>query len=112
MSMPQATEAPGGGAMQIVSTLSALQPGTAYWVPAVVAPTRDWAGAPGCRRGARFLIDATSFRPGHESFPAFRARADCLRWIMAHRLAIAEQAPAAAVTAARLDAWILGMDSV
>lgn len=98
--------------MQIISNLATLVPGTAYWVPAVVAPMRDWAGAPGCRRGARFLIDPMTLRPGHERFPAFESRSECLRWIMANRLEIAEQAPAATIIAARLDAWILGMDGV
>jgi hypothetical protein len=37
-----------------VDTLDAAR---TWWVPAVRAPRRDWAGAPGCRRGARFLID-------------------------------------------------------
>lgn len=96
--------------MQIVFDLAVLNPGTAYWVAAVAAPVRNWAGAPGCRRGARFLIDA-SFHPSHERFPAFESRAECLRWIMAHRLAISGHAPDAAITAARLDAWMLGLDA-
>lgn len=98
--------------MQIVSTLATLRPGTAYWVPAVAAPVRDWPGSPGCRRGARFLIEAETFRPGHAGFPAFDSRAECLRWIMAHRRAIAERAPGVPITAARLDAWMLGLESV
>lgn len=98
--------------MQIISDLAALRPGTAYWVPAVTAPVRDWIGAPGCRRGARFLVDATTLRPAHGHFPAFESRAECLRWIMEHRLAIYGQAPAATITAAPLDAWILGTDAI
>ena len=39
------------------SEIDSLDPTRPYWVPAVVAPHRDWAGAPGCRSGARFLID-------------------------------------------------------
>ncbi len=96
--------------MQIIFDLAVLQPYRCYWVPAVAAPIRDWAGAPGCRRGARFLIDATNFHPGHKHFPAFDSRAECLRWIMVHRLDISDHAPDAAITAARLDAWMLGLD--
>jgi hypothetical protein len=98
--------------MQIVSDLAVLRPGAAYWVPAVEAPMRDWAGAPGCRKGTRFLIVAGTLRPGHSAFPAFDTRADCLRWIMANQRAIAETAPGAHVHAARLDAWMLGVDAV
>jgi hypothetical protein len=98
--------------MHVVSDLAVLRPSATYWVPAVEAPMRDWTGAPGCRRGARFLIVADSLRPGHSGFPAFDTRADCLRWIMAHQRAIAENAPAAHVHAARLDAWMLGVDAV
>ena len=39
------------------SDVESLDATRVYWVPAVRAPTRDWAGAPGCRLGARFLID-------------------------------------------------------
>jgi hypothetical protein len=98
--------------MHIVSDLSVLNPGVAYWVPATTAPVRDWQASPGCRRGARFLIDAESFGPGLNHFPAFETRSDCLRWIMAHRTEIERAAPAAPVRAARLDAWMLGLDAV
>ncbi len=97
--------------MQIISDLAVLRPGTAYWVPATSAPVRNWAGAPGCRRGARFLI-GVSFHPSRERFPAFESRAECLRWIMEHRLAISGYAPDAVITAARLDAWMLGIDGM
>ncbi len=96
--------------MQIVADLATLDARTAYWVPAVTAPERDWRGAPGCRRGARFLIDGETFRPAHNRFPAFATRAECLRWIMEHRAALASAAPDAGIRAARLDAWILGME--
>lgn len=98
--------------MQIVVDLARLRPATVYWVPAVAAPARDWPGAPGCRRGARFLIDGVTFRPALARFPAFETRAECLRWIMTHRREIAMGAPGAAVGAARLDAWMLGLDRV
>lgn len=96
--------------MQIVADLAALDARSTYWVPAVTAPARDWPAAPGCRRGARFLIDGETFRPAHDHFPAFETRAECLRWIMAHRADLAGAAPDAAIRAARLDAWMLGLD--
>jgi hypothetical protein len=95
--------------MQIIVDLASLHPGRCYWVPAVSAPVRNWAGAPGCRRGARFLLDQAG-HPARRGFPAFESRAECLRWIMAHRLDISDHAPDAPVTAARLDAWMLGLD--
>jgi hypothetical protein len=101
-----------GPAMQIVHDIGSLRPGTAYWVPAVEAPERDWAGLPGAHRGSRYLVDAETLRPGHDGFPVFLSRADCLRWIMANQRAIAEGAPGAHVHAARLDAWMLGLDAI
>jgi hypothetical protein len=98
--------------MQIVRTLATLQPGRAYWVPAVESPQWDWPAVPGCRRGARFLIGAESLAPAHAGFPAFDSRAECLRWIMQNRADIATRAPGATAHAARLDAWMLGMDAV
>lgn len=95
--------------MEIVASLAQLRPDGTYWVPAVVAPVRDWPGAPGCRRGARFLIDGATLRPALTGFPAFPSRAECLRWILEHRQGLAAVAPGAPITAARLDAWILGI---
>lgn len=95
--------------MEIVGSLAQLRSDAAWWVPAVVAPMRNWPGAPGCRRGARFLVDAATFRPALTGFPAFPTRAECLRWILEHRQALGRSAPGVAVTAARLDAWILGL---
>jgi len=98
--------------MQIVTDMTALDPCTVWWVPAVAAPERDWPGAPDCRRGARFLIDAGTFRPGHNHFPAFETRAECLRWIMAHRTEIAQHAPAVHINAVPLAQWMLGVGAV
>ncbi len=67
------------------SEIHRLDQRRAYWVPAVVAPHRDWAGAPGCRSGARFLVDRRTFRANRERFPAFDSQLDCLRWIMRNR---------------------------
>ena len=38
------------------SEVHRLDPTRQYWVPAVVAPERDWEGSPGCTRGARFMV--------------------------------------------------------
>ena len=59
-----------------------------YWVPSVVAPCRDWAGAPGCRTGARFLVDRHSLCANRDHFAAFDTRLSCLRWILRHRSGI------------------------
>jgi hypothetical protein len=86
-----------------------LDPTRPHWVPAVVAPTRDWGGMPGCRRGARFLISASELRPSRDGYPAFDTRAECLRWIMAHRSDLAHNAPGAAVMPVDLAQWMLGL---
>jgi hypothetical protein len=57
--------------------VDALDARRSWWVPAVRAPSRDWPGAPGCRRGARFLIDERSFRPSRDNYPCFESRAPC-----------------------------------
>jgi hypothetical protein len=80
-----------------------------YWVPAVRAPLRDWAGSPGCRRGARFLIEQESCRPARDNYPVFESRCQCLEWIMAHRMELARTAPGAAVAPASLAHWMLGL---
>jgi len=78
-------------------------------VPSVRAPARDWPGAPGCRRGARFLIDAQSCRPARDNYPCFSSRGSCLEWIMAHRAELARNAPEAAVAPVSLAKWLLGL---
>ncbi len=80
-----------------------------YWVPAVRAPMRDWTGAPGCRRGARFLIDEASLRPARDNYPLFESRGECLRWIMAHRTELVRTAPDAEVAPVDLARWLLGL---
>jgi hypothetical protein len=88
-----------------VETLDATK---TWWVPSVTAPARDWPGAPGCRRGARFLIDE-ALRPARENYPLFESRAACLEWIMAHRAELTRTAPDAAVTPVDLARWLLGL---
>ena len=89
--------------------VEALDASKTWWVPSVTAPTRNWPGAPGCRRGARFLIDEASCRPARDNYPAFESRALCLEWIMAHRSELARTAPGAAVAPADLARWLLGL---
>ena len=89
-----------------VETLDATK---TWWVPSVTAPARDWPGAPGCRRGARFLIDEGSFRPARDNYPLFESRAACLEWIMAHRAELTRTAPGAAVAPVDLARWLLGL---
>jgi hypothetical protein len=83
-----------------------------YWVPAVVSPRRDWSGAPGCHRGARFLVDRHTFRPSREGFEPFDSRLSCLSWIMRHRSRLNRTLPGARIRAVPLDLWLLGLDGV
>jgi hypothetical protein len=90
--------------------IDSLDPGQAYWVPAVVSPERDWAGAPGCRRGARFLVDSATLCASRDAFEPFGSQLDCLQWIMRHRAELNASLPGAQVRAVRLDRWLLGLD--
>jgi hypothetical protein len=56
----------------LAADIDTLDAALTWWVPAVRAPRRDWAGAPGCRRGARFLIDEQSCRPARDHFSVVR----------------------------------------
>ena len=92
------------------SEIHRLDASREYWVPAVVAPHRDWAGAPGCRTGARFLVDNQTLRPNRERFPAFDSQSDCLRWIMKNRAYLNRTLPQARIRAVALDRWLLGLE--
>jgi hypothetical protein len=81
-----------------------------YWVAAVVSPRRDWAGAPGCRRGARFLVDDRDFRASRERFAAFDSEFGCLGWIAHNRAQLSRALPGAAIQCVPLDRWLLGLD--
>ena len=81
-----------------------------YWVPTVVAPDRDWAGAPGCRRGARFIVDRRTLRASRDQLVAFSSQLTCLRWIMRHRTQLNRTLPGARIRAVPLDRWILGLE--
>ena len=91
------------------SEVEALDSARTWWVPAVRAPRRDWPGMPGCRRGARFLIEERSCRPGRADYPLFGSRGECLEWIMAHRAELARTAPGSPVTPVSLADWLLGL---
>jgi len=92
------------------SEINQLDPTRSYWVPAVVAPHRDWAGAPGCRSGARFLIDRRTLRANRDHFLAFDSQGDCLAWIMRNRGDLNRTLPQARVRAVALDRWLLGLE--
>ena len=81
-----------------------------YWVPVVVSPQRDWPGAPGCRRGARYLIDPETLRASRDEFGPFDSRLGCLAWIMHHRAELNLTLPGATVRAVALDRWLLGLE--
>jgi hypothetical protein len=87
-----------------------LDPARTYWVPAVVSPRREWAGAPGCRRGARFVVDSETLRASRDAFSPFDSKASCLRWIMRHRDSLNRSLPGASIRAVPLDRWLLGLD--
>jgi hypothetical protein len=87
-----------------------LDPTRTWWVPSVVSPRRDWAGAPGCRKGARFLVEGGSFRASREQFEAFDSRGLCLDWIMHHRAELGRTLPGVTAKPVPLDRWLLGLD--
>ena len=80
------------------------------WIPVVVAPERDWPGAPGCRRGARYMVDSRTLRASRDEFDPFDSRLTCLHWIMRHRGELNQALPGAIVRPARLDRWLLGLE--
>ncbi|HEX8653839.1 MAG TPA: hypothetical protein VF693_01265 [Allosphingosinicella sp.] len=90
--------------------VDSLDPARTYWVPAVVAPQRNWPGAPGCRRGARFLVEGRTFRPTRDEFEPFDSELGCLSWIMLHRSELTLTLPGAKVRPVPLDRWLLGLD--
>ena len=89
-----------------VERLDATRP---YWVLSVVAPCRDWTAAPGCRGGARFLVDTETLLARRDRFATFDTQLDCLEWMMEHRGALSRSFPGAAVRPVLLDRWLLGL---
>ncbi len=92
------------------SEIGSLDPTHVYWVAAVVSPERDWRGAPGCRKGARFMVSGRALRASRESFELFDSQSNCLRWILRNRADLNRTLPAATVRAVQLDRWLLGLD--
>jgi hypothetical protein len=90
--------------------VESLDPARTYWVPAVVAPQRNWAGAPGCRRGARFLIDGRTFRPTRDDFETFGSEFACQGWILRNRARLDRNLCGVRARAVSLDRWLLGLD--
>lgn len=80
------------------------------WTVAVAAPRRDWPARPGCRKGARFLVDAVTLGPAHAGYPLFPDRSAALRWIMAHRAGLARGLAGAEPRPVPLARWMLGLD--
>jgi hypothetical protein len=87
-----------------------LDPARSYWVPAVVSPERNWPGAPGCRKGARYLVNCLTLQVSRDEFEAFDSELSCLRWIMLNRAQLNRHLPGARIRAVPLDRWMLGMD--
>ncbi len=92
------------------SEVDGLNPARTYWVPAVVSPTRNWAGSPGCRKGARFLVDGRTFRPTRDDFETFDTEFACLGWILRHRAQLNRNLCGVRIRAVPLDRWLLGLD--
>ena len=86
-----------------------LDPCRTYWVPAVVSPERNWPGSPGCRKGARFMVNGEA-HASREEFELFDSHVDCLQWIMRHRAQLNQSLPGVPVRAVALDRWLLGLE--
>lgn len=90
--------------------IDGLDPTRTWWVPAVVSPQREWIGAPGCRRGARFVVNRETLCATRDEFSTFDSRLGCLSWIMYHRADLNRTLPGAEIRAVPLDRWLLGLD--
>jgi hypothetical protein len=87
-----------------------LESGRTYWVPVVVSPERNWAGAPGCRRGARYMVNCLTLRASRDEFVPFDNEFSCQRWILQNRAHLNLNLPGAKIRAVLLDRWLLGLD--
>jgi len=93
-----------------LSEVDGLDARTTWWVPAVVSPERDWPGAPGSRRGSRYVVNRETLCASRDEFDPFDSRLSCLQWILHHRPALNRALPGATVRAVRLDRWLLGLE--
>jgi hypothetical protein len=91
------------------SDVEGLDPVRTYWVPAVVSPIRDWPGSPGCRKGARFLVDRR-YHAARDEFETFDSEFACLGWIAHNRSRLDRTLYGVTVRAVPLDRWLLGLD--
>ncbi len=91
------------------SQVDSLDPRRPYWAAAVVAPSRDWIAAPGCRPHARFLVDEERMAPSRARFALFESRADYLAWLIANRRELSEHMPGATIRPVSLANWLLGL---
>jgi hypothetical protein len=87
-----------------------LDSSQAYWVPAVVAPERNWVGAPGCRKGARYMVSCLTLRASRDEFEPFASQLSCLRWVMLNRAQLNRTLPGARICTVPLNLWLLGLD--
>jgi hypothetical protein len=92
------------------SEVDGLDASRTYWVAAIVSPRRNWAGAPGCRKGARYLVDDRSFHASRDQFATFDSEFSCLGWIAHNRAQLSRALPGAAIRCVPLDQWLLGLD--
>ena len=90
--------------------LESLDPTHIYWVAAVVSPRRDWAGQPGCRKGARFMVNPDTLLPTRHPCGPFDSELSCLQWIMRNRASLNRTLAGASVRAVQLDRWLLGLE--
>lgn len=87
-----------------------LDPAREYWIPVIVSPERDWAGAPGCHKGARYIVNRDTLTASRDEFEPFDSRLSCLGWIMENRADLNRALPGATIRAVRLDRWLLGLE--
>jgi hypothetical protein len=92
------------------SEIEGLDPARRHWVPTVVSPERNWAASPGCRRGARFLVDPRTLRPSRDAFETFDSELACLAWIARHRAELSRNLRGVRLRPVPLDRWLLGLD--
>src|SRR3546814_13599466 len=81
-----------------------------YWLPGVVGHELEGAWAPGCRRGARVMVDRETLCARRDAFSPFGSKLSCLHWIMSHRAELNCTLPGATVRAVPLDRWLLGLE--
>lgn len=92
------------------SEVDALAGGSSPWIPALAAPVRDWSAAPGCRLGARYMVDAARLQLSRDAFQPFADRLRCEHWIVTHAADLRRRFPGAEVRPVRLDRWLLGLE--